>query len=154
MEKRYSKTLDAFTVSVLYSIDFMGNTGGNFYSRGSWTVIVKNFILAISPAQLWFYPCFSGSIWYFIFSVILLRGCQFIPFWHYMLFCILGSCFLNRYVPLNIFQISVSIEYLLYYYMGFLFRRANVAKNSRMKDCAVLISAFILEVIFYCFGFK
>lgn len=34
MEKRYSKTLDAFTVSVLYSIDFMGNTGGNFYSRG------------------------------------------------------------------------------------------------------------------------
>ena len=60
----------------------------------------------------------------------------------------IGKLFLNRYVPLNIFQISVSIEYLLYYYMGFLFRRANVAKNSRMKDCAVLISAFILEVIF------
>lgn len=142
--KRWMRLLFPFyIVSILWAIP-----AEIFIQGGSWTVIVKNFILAISPAQLWFLPMLFWIYLVFYFFSDFIERVPIHTILALYVILYIGKLFLNRYVPLNIFQISVSIEYLLYYYMGFLFRRANVAKNSRMKDCAVLISAFILEVIY------
>ena len=135
-----------YIVSILWAIP-----AEIFIQGGSWTVIVKNFILAISPAQLWFLPMlFWIYLVFYFFSDFIER----VPIHTIICYFIYWEAVFEQIRSLEYFSnicIDRIFAVLLY---GIPFSKSNVAKNSRMKDCAVLISAFILEVIFFCFGFN
>lgn len=142
--KRWMRLMFPFyAVSLLWAIP------AEVFEQGfSWSLIIKNFLLAISPAQLWFLPMlFWIYLVFYLFSDVIEKIPVSVILGLYAI-VYLGKIFLNRYIPMNILQISVSIEYLLYYYLGFLFRKSKIKKYNRVKDFTMLLIAVVLEIIY------
>ena len=92
----------------------------------SWSIIIKGFVLQISPAQLWFLPMLFLIYVLFYYCSDCVKD---MPLW---LVCVVYAgvyvikTLVGRYAPLGIFQISSAIEYSLYYYLGFHARQSKL----------------------------
>lgn len=97
----------------------------------SWSIILKGFALQIAPAQLWFLPMvFLLYVVFYLISDHLVN----VPMWKFCIFYFvlyIGKIIVGRFIPLGIFQLSSTIEYSLYYYFGFSYRRDHVCQSSK-----------------------
>lgn len=126
-----------FAVSVLWAVP------AQLIAYGfSWSIILKGFVLQIAPAQLWFLPMlFLLYVLFYVISDCLINT----PVWkvcilYFVLYTV--KVFAGKVVPLGVFQVSNTIEYSLYYYFGFSYRRMHVCDSDKRKavfSCVVAI---------------
>lgn len=109
----------------------------------SWSIILKGFVLQIAPAQLWFLPMlFLLYVFFYVISDCLVG----VPVWK---ICILFfalytvKVFVGKVIPLGVFQVSSTIEYSLYYYWGFSYRRGHVCDSRKRKVAFACIVAIL-----------
>lgn len=112
----------------------------------SWDIILKGFILQSAPAQLWFLPML-----FYLFIIFYLFSDHFVklPVWEILLlYAVLyvGKIWIGKYIPLGLFQISSTIEYSLYYYLGFIFRRNKIQTLPAKQVASFCFAAGILAV--------
>lgn len=132
-----------FAISVLWAIP------AQLIAYGfSWSIILKGFVLQISPAQLWFLPMlFLLYVVFYLSSDHLVN----VPTWKFLVFYFvlyIGKIIAGRVIPLGVFQISSTIEYSLYYYFGFSYRKKHICKLSKWKAVCVCISAVLSAVVY------
>ena len=130
-----------FAISVLWAIP------AQLIAYGfSWSIILKGFVLQIAPAQLWFLPMlFLLYVVFYLISDHLVN----VPMWKFFVFYLvlyIGKIIVGRVIPLGIFQISSTIEYSLYYYFGFSYRRDHVYQSSKRKIVFIYLSAISFAV--------
>lgn len=128
-----------FAVSVLWAIP------AQLIAYGfSWSIILKGFVLQIAPAQLWFLPMlFLLYVFFYLISDHLVN----VPTWKFFLcyfVLYIGKIIVGQVIPLGIFQISSTIEYSLYYYFGFSYRRDHVCQASKKKIAFIYLLAIFL----------
>ncbi len=130
--------IPVFVISVLWAIP------AQLIAYGfSWSIILKGFVLQIAPAQLWFLPMlFLLYVVFYLLSDHLVN----MSTWKFLIFYFalyVGKIIVGRVIPLGIFQISSTIEYSLYYYLGFAYRRDHICKSSKRKVIFVYLSAVL-----------
>lgn len=110
----------------------------------SWSIIIKGFVLQISPAQLWFLPMLFHIYVLFYYCSDWVKD---MPLW---LVCVVYAgiyvikTLVGEYVPLGIFQISSAIEYSLYYYLGFHARRSKLWNPSNKQAICICFVALVI----------
>lgn len=107
----------------------------------SWSIILKGFVLQISPAQLWFLPMlFLLYVFFYFCSDCINEAPVWVVCGGYAVIYML-STWIGKYIPLGVFQIASAIEYSLYYYLGFQLRRNETwIPSMRQVFCVCLIA--------------
>lgn len=148
--KRWMRLMFPFyAVSLLWAIP------GQIFAYGfSWNMIIKDFILEIAPAQLWFLPMlYLVYLVFYFFSDLIERVPVHIVLILYAVIYV-TKVVLGKFIPLGVFQISSTIEYLLYYYIGFIIRKKTQNKGGKIRTFVIVFAAFILEFMYLFMYFK
>lgn len=114
----------------------------------SWEIPIKDFGLAIAPAQLWFLPMLF--ILFVLFSIasdyLLAKKTVYVYVALYIISSIVS--YISRYIPLGVFQISSSLQFALFYYAGMMHRKGNIKWcNSKMAPFGLLIASLVLAFV-------
>lgn len=116
----------------------------------SMTIIIKDFVLAVSPSQLWFLPMLF-TVWmvFYCTSDVINRLSPAIVIIIYISIYLL-KIMLERIIPLGVFQVSTSLEFLLYFYLGVLYRKN---KDFQLKGCLALYGLLnvVIFLVYYYF---
>ena len=145
IKKRFKRLIiPLFCASIFWAIPF----NIIFFKPNLWSII-KNYLLMYQPSQLWFLP------------MLFIIFCLFI-FWGKKLkytkkeLIIVSSCsitlgFILYSLHINYFQISRSILYISYYYLGCYLAKRRIENNLQFnlkKSIIILLSCIIVYIIF------
>lgn len=113
-----------------------------FYGSES---IIQRFILCENPNQLWF---LWMIFWIFVIFWVIAKPVDKHPyiFGLFFIVCFLTSNFLNR-IP-NFFCIHNSMEYILFFYMGFILRKHGMKKLFKIPALVILLIDAILFIVY------
>lgn len=113
-------------VSIIWVIPF--NLLNFDYSMGD---IAKKFLLTVSPSQLWFLiMLFDVYLIFYLLSDKLFRKNTVLGLVVLYVINIIGALLLALSGIFNIFQIGVALKYLIFFYIGGLYRRKKYINNS------------------------
>lgn len=120
------------------------------FKDGTVGELIKNYVFAIAPGQLWFLPML-----FLIYIIFYLFGDLFDKLELHQSLCLLSILYLmqlllKQIIPLGVFQISTALEYSLFYYMGFFYRKKG--EHILEKISLVLImgcNIFLVGVYYY-----
>lgn len=112
--------------------------------------LVKKFVLAASPSQLWFLVMLFGvfCLFYPLSDLLERKGLR----WGVVIFCVcyaLGCYGARNYF--NLFQIWNVLRYLPFFYMGFAFRKYSGGSLNRVPWWVwLVVNLGLFSVSFYC----
>lgn len=116
--------------------------------------IIKNYVFAINPAQLWFLiMLFSVYLIFYFTSDYLMK----IPFWVGIAVFVtarLALLIMHKYLPLGVFGINNTISYAIFYYLGMRFSCKKYFENFNVARAILLvISEIVFVLIWYNKGY-
>lgn len=116
----------------------------------SWQSLVRDFILAIAPAQLWFLPML------FLLYIVFYFGCDLFlktdKFAVILFGVFLIQLFIGKIIPLGVFQISNTVMFSIYYWMGIVFRRETTREIEGILHKWIktpIWKQFLINIILY-----
>lgn len=121
-----------------------------FFWRTEAEVIIKKFVLGISPSQLWF---LLMLFWQFVLfqslsTKIFAKKKTTVVWGAVFILCIYGGMILGRVGIPNVYQILTAMQYSLFFYLGMLFRRMN---SARYVNCAVFLGGGATSILLFAF---
>ena len=108
--------------------------------------ILKNFVLMIQPAQLWFLPAlfFTYVIFYMLYPIVQkVSKSVALPF---MMLMYMISALVWKVVPLGVFQVGNILKFILFFYMGildFTDRTQNTGNSGVREKISLQTNIFI-----------
>lgn len=116
----------------------------------SWRLLIRDFVLAIAPAQLWFLPML------FFLYIVFYYGCDLFLKINKFVVILFGvfliQLFIGKIIPLGVFQISNTVMFSIYYWLGIVFRRESTTEIDGILHRWVkkpLWKQFLINIILY-----
>lgn len=137
--------LPYFVVSLLWVVPCkLLFFGGNIVR-----ILVRDILLCVDPAQLWFLPMLFTLFLLFYFLSDLVN--QLRPTFAFVFFLgihYISAVFWER-LPLGIFRVGNTLEYLLFYYLGFQYRKENAHLLERIPKLILMVFSIVLFEIYF-----
>ena len=116
--KRSKRLLLPYCVFALWAIVF-----DVIYGAISIKGVIKNYLFAVSPSQLWFLVMLFSVFLLFYFVGDYLEKIPGVISFALLLAIYYASGVIGKYLPLGFFQIGRTLEYMIFYYLGFIIRK-------------------------------
>lgn len=108
----------------------------------SWSILYRDFLFAVAPEQLWFLPMlFNIFVFYYFFSDVILNR-SYIKIFVFLYNLYIVSLIVKQYIPIGVFQIGTAVQFLLYYYIGIIFRKETLQITWKQTLICLLVSLF------------
>lgn len=145
LKKRFKRLIIPYIiVSIIWLLPFE-----IVYFHPTAGTLINKFVLGTSPRQLWFLlMLFNVNLLFVVAKSFLNRlkiGVHFIAGSAFLYIIGIGASLLIRIGIPNFFQILTAVRYLLFFYLGYCFRKYGSKLLSKMNVC---LSAFANIVLF------